>query len=75
MVPGAARAFNDDEDTVFVFATMVRSTNPVTIPLVWNGDDGHSVFVNGIFVGGGGGAEEGVPRSDRQSRRAGEARV
>ena len=51
-------AFNDDEDTVFVFATMVRSTNPVTIPLVWNGDDGHSVFVNGIFVGGGGFAEE-----------------
>ena len=30
----------------------------MTIPLIWNGDDGHSVFVNGIFVGGGGFAEE-----------------
>jgi hypothetical protein len=50
--------FFEDEDTVFVFATVVRSTNPVTIPLVWNGDDGHSVFVNGIFVGGGGFGEE-----------------
>lgn len=47
-------AFSEDKDTVFVFATVVRSPNPVTIPLVWNGDDGHSVFVNGVFVGGGG---------------------
>jgi hypothetical protein len=51
-------AFLHDQDTVFVFATVVRSSSPVTIPLVWNGDDGHSVFVNGIFVGGGGFAEE-----------------
>src|SRR5262245_61717367 len=46
--------FNSDEDTVFVFSTMVQSTSPVTIPLIWGGDDGSSVFVNGHFMGGGG---------------------
>src|SRR5262249_761286 len=46
--------FNSDEDTVFVFSTMVQSTSPVTIPLIWGGDDGSSVFLNGHFMGGGG---------------------
>jgi hypothetical protein len=45
-------------DTVYVFTTVVQSTTPVTIPLVWDGDDGHAVFVNGEFVGGGGFAED-----------------
>jgi hypothetical protein len=41
-----------EEDTVYVFMTAVRATQPLTIPLVWSGDGGLAVFVNGVLIGG-----------------------
>lgn len=46
-------AESPEEDTVYVFMTVVQSTQPVMIPLVWSGDGGLAVFVNGVLIGGG----------------------
>lgn len=43
-----------EEDSVFVFSTIVRSNRPMTLPLSLTGDDGHSLFVNHVRVATGG---------------------
>ena len=42
------------EDTFYIFRTTITSSVDLTIPLTWQGDDGHSVYVDGAFQGGGG---------------------
>jgi hypothetical protein len=41
-------------DSIQVFSTFVQSSTAITLPLIVGGDDGHSLFINGVFVGGGG---------------------
>ena len=41
-------------DTMQVFRTYVYSPTDMTLPVRVGGDDGHSLFANGLFVGGGG---------------------
>jgi hypothetical protein len=43
-----------NEDTIRVFRTHLLSSMNVSIPVQLGGDDGHSLYVNGSFVGGGG---------------------
>jgi hypothetical protein len=43
-----------DEDTIYVFRTFAMSTSDITIPMRLGGDDGHSIYINDVFVGGGG---------------------
>jgi hypothetical protein len=41
-------------DTIQVFSTYLLSHQDLTLPLIEGADDGHSLFVNHQFVGGGG---------------------
>lgn len=41
-------------DSIQVFTTFATSSSDITIPVVLGGDDGHSLFVDGVFIGGGG---------------------
>src|SRR5581483_8455268 len=43
-----------DEDTIRVFRTYLLSDTDVAIPIHLGVDDGHSIYVNDGFVGGGG---------------------
>lgn len=43
-----------DEDTIYVFTTYMMSQSDVIIPIHFDGDDGHSVYIDGVLVGGGG---------------------
>ena len=40
--------------TYYIFRTTLRAKRDLVIPIVLTGDDGHSLLVNGNFVGGGG---------------------
>jgi hypothetical protein len=55
---GTTGAGTHDEDTIYVFQTYAISTTTQVIPLYFDGDDGHSLYVNDVLIGGGGfGAE------------------
>jgi hypothetical protein len=54
MVPAVGWQGSGDQDSFQVFNTYVLSTMTQTIPIQIDGDDGHSLFVNGSFVTGGG---------------------
>jgi hypothetical protein len=43
-----------DEDTIYVFKTYAISNRNQTIGLHFDGDDGHSLYVNNVLIGGGG---------------------
>jgi hypothetical protein len=43
-----------DEDTIRVFTTYASSSVAINIPLSFGGDDGTSLYVDGVFAGGGG---------------------
>jgi hypothetical protein len=43
-----------DEDTTRIFTTYVMADHDMSIPVVVGGDDGSSIYINGIFSGGGG---------------------
>src|SRR4051812_47480583 len=45
---------NYDEDIIRVFQTFVLADSDTTLHLHPDGDDGHSVYVNDGFIGGGG---------------------
>jgi hypothetical protein len=44
----------NDTDDLYLFTTYLTSSIDQTITLLENGDDGHSLFINDIFVEGGG---------------------
>ncbi len=54
MVPSVGWQGSGDQDSFQVFTTYVLSTTTQTIPIQIDGDDGHSLFVNGSFVAGAG---------------------
>jgi hypothetical protein len=54
MVPSVGWQGPGDQDSFQVFHTYVLSTSSQTIPIQIDGDDGHSLFVIGSFVTGGG---------------------
>ena len=43
-----------NEDTIRVFRTYVLSATDMSVPIVLGTDDGHSIYVDGVFMGGGG---------------------
>ena len=46
--------FGQDFDSFQVFSTYVLSSSNVTMPVRVGSDDGHSLFLNNVFIGGGG---------------------
>ena len=46
--------YTDPPRTFHIFTTYVLSDSDITIPIRISGDDGHSLFVNDRFLGGGG---------------------
>ncbi len=50
---GTWGAFYFGADSIYIFRTNVLSSVHQTIPLLFGGDDGHAVYVNGVFQGGG----------------------
>jgi hypothetical protein len=52
--------FGQGFDSFQIFSTSVQSPVAMTLPLILGGDDGHSLFINGQFVGGGGFGDNGV---------------
>ena len=44
----------DDSDNRFLYSTYIKSDRPQTLEIVIAGDDGHSLYVDGVLVGGGG---------------------
>jgi len=43
-----------DSNTAHVFSTYIMSTVDQTLNFVFDGDDGHSLFLDGVFLDGGG---------------------
>lgn len=54
MVPPVGWQGSGAQDSFQIFSTYVLSTITQTIPIQIDGDDGHSLFVNGAFAAGGG---------------------
>jgi hypothetical protein len=46
--------WGSEQDYFHIFTTYLLSETDQTIELIAGGDDGHSAFVNGTFMGGGG---------------------
>jgi hypothetical protein len=52
--------YGDGFDTIQVFQTYVQSAADLDLAIIVGGDDGHSLFVDQAFVGGGGYGDAGV---------------
>lgn len=59
--PSLGYWFGQGFDSFQVFSTYIQSDTNMTLPVLLGGDDGHSLFVNHVFVGGGGYGDNGVP--------------
>ncbi len=51
---GGSSFYGSGFDSIQVFGTYVRSNFDMNLALTAGGDDGHSIFVNHVFVGGAG---------------------